>query len=246
MVNLQITPKIPTIGEMVAGDYRKAEIFRKYGIDYCCGGKKSLEEVCQKKSLNTAVIREELDEIDLRPEKQEQDFETWPPEILADYILEHHHRYVNEAIPVLLELAMKVGRVHGEKHPELIHIALNFNSIAKELQHHMHKEEQVLFPYITKMATAKITGKRLSPPFFVSVENPIRMMENEHESAGNIMATIRVLSNDYSTPEGACTSYKVLFAKLVEFEADLHEHIHLENNILFPKALALENALTIL
>ena len=141
---------------------------------------------------------------------------------------------------MLYELTAKVARVHGEKHPELVTIARHFDEVAAELKQHMHKEERVLFPFIDKMAAALRDGIPAPQPFFGTVENPIRMMENEHESAGETMEKIRLLSNNFTPPEGACTSYRVLFSKLNEFEQDLHQHVHLENNILFPKSIALE------
>lgn len=229
-----------TIGEMVVADYRKAEVFRKYGMDYCCGGKKPLEEACRKKGLDPQTVQKELDELDLMPGKTHQDYESWSLNILADYIVEHHHRYVVEALPMLYELTNKVARVHGDRHPELVRISQHFDAVAQELQMHMIKEEQMLFPYIKQMAIARQDGKPMPTPIFGSVENPIRMMEAEHESAGGGMEAIRQLSSDYTPPLDACTSYRVLFAKLNEFEQDLHQHVHLENNLLFPKAIAME------
>lgn len=237
---LPIAEKPLTIGEMVVADYRKAEVFRKYGIDYCCGGKKSLEETCQKKGLDPQVVQKELNEVAKKPIDGHQDFNTWEIDALASYILEKHHSYVAQTLPMLYELTAKVARVHGERHPELVEIAAHFDAVAQELQMHMHKEERVLFPYIIQMAAAQRDNTPLAPPFFGSVANPIQMMEAEHESAGGEMEEIRRLSADFTPPTDACTSYRVLFAKLNEFEQDLHQHVHLENNILFPKSIALE------
>ncbi len=240
MFNLTLTQKPVTIGEMVVADYRKAEVFRKYGLDYCCGGKKPLEEACRKKGLDPETIQRELDELDLMTSKPQQDYERWPLDVLATYIVSNHHRYVADALPMLYELTAKVARVHGERHPELIRIAQLFDAVARELEMHMYKEERVLFPYIEQMANAQRYQTPMPVPVFGSVENPIRMMEAEHESAGGAMEEIRSLSNDFTPPLDACTSYRVLFAKLQEFEQDLHQHVHLENNLLFPKAIALE------
>lgn len=240
-LSLSRIAEIPlTVGEMVTKDYRKAEIFRKYGIDYCCGGKKSLEDACLKKGVDPDTLRRELAELEQRPEDMQQQHDEWPLDTLTQHIIDKHHRYVSDALPMLYELTVKVARVHGERHPELISIARLFNEVATELRQHMHKEERVLFPFIDKMAAALRTDAPLPPSFFGSVENPIRMMESEHESAGENMEKIRLLSNDFTPPEGACTSYRVLFSKLQEFEQDLHQHVHLENNILFLKALRLE------
>ena len=239
-INLQIAEKPATVGEMVVADYRKAEVFRKFGIDYCCGGKKPLEDICRAKGIDPKAVRKELDELDLLLSGEQQDFGNWELDALADYIVEKHHRYVTEALPMLYELTAKVARVHGGRHPELVEIASHFDAVAQELQMHMHKEERMLFPYIGKMAAARRDDTPLPPPFFGSVENPIRMMEAEHETAGGDMEEIRRLSDDFTPPADACTSYRVLFAKLNEFEQDLHQHVHLENNILFPKSIALE------
>lgn len=240
MINFQIAEKPATVGEMVVADYRKAEVFRKFGIDYCCGGKKPLEDICRAKGIDPKAVRKDLDELDLLPAGEQQDFGSWKVDVLADYVVEKHHKYVEGALPMLYELTAKVARVHGERHPELVDIARHFDAVAQELQMHMHKEERMLFPYIGKMAVAHREGTPLPPPFFGAVENPIRMMEAEHESAGGEMEEIRRLSADFTPPSDACTSYRVLFAKLHEFEQDLHQHVHLENNILFPKAITLE------
>lgn len=240
IVNLHIAETPITIGEMVVQNYRKAEVFRKFGLDYCCGGKKSLEEVCLKKGLDPEVVQRELDEVDQQSNVTRQNFDNWDLDALASHIVSKHHRYVADALPMLNELTAKVARVHGERHPELVEIARLFDAVALELQMHMHKEERVLFPYITEMTTALRKGMPIPIPVFGSVENPIRMMEAEHESAGDNLEEIRRLSDEYTPPADACNSYRVLFAKLDEFERDLHQHVHLENNILFPKAIQLE------
>jgi regulator of cell morphogenesis and NO signaling len=240
IARIPITETSITIGEMVVADYRKAEVFRKFGIDYCCGGKKPLEEVCLKKNIDPEQVWQALYALDQAPETPEHDVENQPLDELAAHIVATHHQYVASALPILYELTAKVARVHGERHLELIGIAQHFNAIADELQMHMHKEEQMLFPYIGKMAVAKRQGSRIAPAIFGSVANPIRMMESEHESAGSGMEEIRRLSAGFTPPTDACTSYRVLFAKLEEFEQDLHRHVHLENNILFPRAVQME------
>ena len=240
MIHLSMAERPQTVGEMVVADYRKAEVFRKHGIDYCCGGKKPLEDICAKKGLDPKPIQAELDHLDLLPVNALQDFDKWELDTLADHIITKHHQYVSESIPMLYELTTKVARVHGERHPELVDIARHFDAVAQELQMHMHKEERILFPRIALMASAYRQGTGLLPAMFGSIENPIQMMESEHESAGGGLEEIRHLSDNYTPPLDACTSYRVLFAKLSEFEQDLHQHVHLENNILFPKAIQLE------
>ncbi|MBL7825839.1 MAG: iron-sulfur cluster repair di-iron protein [Saprospiraceae bacterium] len=243
MIPIQISNHPQTVGEMVVADYRKAEIFRKFGIDYCCGGKKPLEDICLKKGIDPEAVKKELEALDQLPEEAPFEMEDWSLTQLADHIETKHHRYVAESIPILQELTAKVARVHGERHPELIEIAQRFQLVAQELQMHMMKEENILFPYIRRMELALLEHHAFPQPMFGSVQNPIRMMEAEHEFAGSHFEIIRHLSNEYTPPADSCTSYRVLFAKLDEFERDLHRHVHLENNLLFPAAIEMEQSL---
>ena len=228
-----------TVGELVAKDYRKAQVFKKYGIDFCCGGKKSVAQACEEKGINPEVLETEL-EASTAAATRETDYGSWEPGFLADFIVNMHHKYVREAIPALYEYTSKIARVHGQRHPELLEVAKHFTNVANELEAHMPKEERVLFPYIKQLAEAKKHGVTLDKPAFGSIQNPINMMEMEHEAAGDEMVSIRTLTNDFELPADACATYTVAFKKLQEFEEDLHRHIHLENNILFPKALELE------
>jgi len=244
MWEVRITKLTPeegeTIGELVAKDYRKAEVFKKYGLDFCCGGKKSVARACREKGISPAQVEQELNALTETPLSRAQNFAAWDLNFLADYIENNHHTYVREALPALTEYTTKIARVHGEWHPELREIARHFAAVASELNAHMPKEERVLFPYIRRLNEAEKVGASVVRPGFGSIQNPINMMEMEHEAAGNSMEAIRELSNNYTLPAYACTTYRLAFAKLQEFEADLHQHIHLENNILFPKAVALE------
>lgn len=235
--------KSETIGEMVASDYRKAEVFRKYGLDFCCGGKKTLEKACEKKGLDVVEVKKALKAVEDDFTTNTEDYNSWELDFLADYIINKHHKYIENSHPMLFEFSQKVARVHGSRHAEVVEIAHYYNEVAEELQLHMHKEEMILFPYIKELAKAKRNGTPMERPQFGSIQNPINMMEAEHESAGGNMEKIRELSNDFTPPEDACNSYRVLFAKLKEYEADLHHHIHLENNILFKKAIELEKEL---
>lgn len=230
----------PTIGEFVANDWRTAEVFKRYGIDFCCGGKRTVEEACRKKGIDPAKVEAALEEIERANSSRQQNFNEWSLDFLVDYIVNNHHQYVKKAIPFLEEISMKVAQVHGDYHPELIEIKKHVMDVIEELSMHMHKEEVILFPYIKQLAEANSRGTKMAPSPFGSIANPINMMESEHVSAGNSLEAIESLSNRFSPPVGACTSYRVLFAKLEEFQQDLHQHIHLENNILFPKALILE------
>ncbi|HTN21218.1 MAG TPA: iron-sulfur cluster repair di-iron protein [Pelobium sp.] len=228
-----------TIGEMVTKDFRKAQVFKKFGIDFCCGGKKTLKEVCDKKGIDAEEVEKELSSFN-EEENTYFDFDKWDLDFLADYIINTHHKYVKESLPFMTELATKVARVHGDHHPELLEVARIFNALAQDFGLHLMKEENILFPYIKEMAIAKKEGKTMATSPFGNVNNPTQMMETEHEQAGEDMQAIRQLTNNFELPQGACNSYQILFKKLAEFENDLFNHVHLENNILFPKAIALE------
>jgi regulator of cell morphogenesis and NO signaling len=237
-----LTASRPTIGELVANDWRKAEVFKSYGIDYCCGGKRTVEEACARKGINPAVVESDLRRIDNRALSGTPNFKIWELDFLVDYIVNNHHKYVTAAIPFLRELSMKVARVHGDVHPELIEIDDYARQVTEELSMHMRKEEAILFPFIKKLALARRDGVTVQPPSFETIANPINEMEEEHLSAGEAMETIEKLSDQFTPPPNACMSYRVLFAKLQEFQQDLHQHVHLENNILFPKAIEIEKS----
>lgn len=230
------------IGQFVADDFRTAAIFSKYKIDFCCNGGRTIEEACEKKGLDTTIILDELSTVLNTSINQSIDYKSWPLDLLADYIEKKHHRYVEEKIPVLRQFLDKLCRVHGERHQELFKINELFTASAGELAAHMKKEELLLFPFIKKMVTAKLENSKLQSPSFGTVENPIAMMMEEHDNEGERFRQIAELTNNYNPPADACNTYKVTFAMLDEFEKDLHLHIHLENNILFPKALKLEQA----
>lgn len=232
-----------TIANMVAEDYRKAEVFKKFGLDFCCGGKKSLENACIDNGIDLIELNEALEAVDNEQKESVQDFNSMELDDLIEHIIEKHHKYVNAALPMLDEFSIKVARVHGNANPEVIEIASHYQAVAMELRIHMQKEEVILFPYIRQIAEAKRNHEPLSVPLFGSVRNPVSMMESEHESAGNALEAIKELSNDFTPPGYACNTYRVLFAKLKEFDDDLRQHIHLENNILFPKAIMFEDEL---
>lgn len=235
--------KEATIGELVSKDFRKAEVFKKFGLDFCCGGKKTLTKACSEKGLDVVLVEKELKVIEEQPLKSSQDYNQWELDFLADYIVGTHHKYVLRAIPIIFEYTQKVAKVHGERHPEAIEIAEIFLKVVDELNRHMMKEENVLFPYIKLLVSDKKQGKPLEPSPFGTIQNPIRMMEVEHDEVGVLMENINKLANGFTPPANACTTFRLSYAKLKEFEDDLHQHIHLENNILFPKAAELEKEL---
>ena len=232
-----------TIGEMVTKDYRKAQAFKKLGIDFCCGGKKTLSEVSRSKGISIDLIRSELEAASRTSSNTGLNFDSWELDFLSDYVINTHHRYCRESIPFIMEMANKVARVHGGRHPELVKVAEVFARIAQDLVLHMSKEEKILFPFIKQLVSAKNTGLEPDSNPFGGVMSPIRVMEMEHEQAGEDLTEIRELTSDFSLPADACNSYTILFKKLEEFESDLYDHVHLENNILFPKAIKLEKDL---
>ena len=229
-----------TIGEFVAKDFRTAAIFSRHGIDFCCKGHRTIEEVCQIKKINEADLLEELEAVMDSKNDYGIDFNSWPLDLLVVYIEKTHHRYVEEKTPVLLQFLDKLCSVHGSSHPELFQINELFTGCAGELAQHMKKEELILFPFVKKMMEATKSHASVEPPHFGTVNNPIAMMMEEHDNEGERFRKIAALTNNYTPPADACNTYRVTFAMLEEFEQDLHKHIHLENNILFPKAKALE------
>lgn len=235
-----MNPTQTTVRDVVAGDFRAAAIFQQHGLDFCCGGGRTIADACQAKGIAVEELWKKLEELAATPAAGVPQFNRWSADLLIDYIVGNHHRYVRETTPTILAHAKKVARVHGEHHPETIRIAELFEEIARELEQHMQKEESVLFPAIKQLAGTAPMKNRLFASSFGSVRNPIRMMEMEHQDAGSEMAEIRQLSHEFTPPEDACMTYRVLYQELQAFEQDLHQHVHIENNILFPKAIDIE------
>ncbi len=232
-----------TLGQIAAKDLRKAQVFKKYGLDFCCGGKKTVKEACAEKGLDVTKVEKELQQADTMPSSRPLPYGDWNLDFLADYIVNTHHSYVHKTLPDIKAYAQKVMKVHGNRHPELLRIHQLVEEIYAELMAHMVKEEKVLFPYIKELVAVKNNTQPLHAAAFGTVQNPINLMEMEHELVGKNLEEIRQLSNNYLLPEDACASYSLLYRMLDEFEDDLHLHIHLENNILFPKALEMEKKL---
>lgn len=232
------------IGELVAQDYRTASVFKKHGIDFCCNGNRTIADACEKKKIESSALIEKLLQVVQQNNDQSIDFNAWSLDLLADYIEKKHHRYVVQKTQEIIPFLHKVARVHGDRHPELFEIEQLFNDSASELAAHMKKEELMLFPFIRKMVKLQNDNEPFTPPMFGTVQNPIEMMHHEHDTEGNRFRKIAELTQGYVPPADACNTYRVTFALLKEFEEDLHLHIHLENNILFPKAIALEQELT--
>lgn len=231
------------IGELVAQDYRAASVFKKYGIDFCCQGNRTIQDACKAKNIDASSVLTDLNEANKENIESTIDYQSWPIDLMADHIEKKYHRYVEDKTQEIKPYLDKICRVHGDRHPELLEINEHFNTTAKELAAHMKKEELILFPFIRKMAKVKLENTKLEAPHFGTVENPIQMMMHEHTNEGERFRKIEAISNNYTPPQDACNTYRVTFALLKEFEADLHLHIHLENNILFPKAIEFEKQL---
>jgi len=232
-----------TLGRIAAKDLRKAQVFIKYGLDFCCGGNKTVKQACIEKGLDIKAIEQELQQPDNNFTMRPLPFNDWSLDFLAEYIVNAHHSHVKKSLPDLRTYAAKVAKAHGNKHPELIKINELVEDIGVELSAHMFKEERILFPYIKKLVNAENNAQPLPAAHFGTVQNPVGMMEIEHEMTGKKLEEIRALTNNYTLPANACASYSFLYRILNEFEEDLHIHIHLENNILFPKAIELEKKL---
>lgn len=229
-----------SIGEIVARDYRTATVFKKHGIDFCCQGKRTVEEVCNEKQLNPEILQADVEKVIDERLNLTEDYASWSLDALVDYIEQKHHTYVRERIPDIMVFLEKVVRVHGKAHPELLEIERVFKEVDHNLTSHMMKEEKILFPYIRQLVRYSQEGLLLQQMPFGSVSNPIQMMMYEHSIEGDHMKQISELSNDFNPPQDACNTYKATFALLKEFQDDLFLHIHLENNIAFPKAIGLE------
>ncbi|PSL07754.1 iron-sulfur cluster repair di-iron protein [Cecembia rubra] len=225
------------VGKIVADNFKTAKVFTKYGIDFCCKGAIPLQEACEKNSVSLNQILSELSQA--LKEEEASNYKDFNLSELIDHIILTHHQYVENTIPPLKAYLLKLATVHGDRHPELLEIRDLFLEAADALTVHMKKEELILFPYIKAMEEADRSHFTLSAPHFGHVKNPIHMMEEDHDSEGERFRIISQLSDTYSTPADGCQTYRVAYAMLKEFEEDLHTHIHLENNILFPKAIAL-------
>ena len=228
------------IGELVATDYRTASVFKKYNIDFCCQGNRTINDACEAKDLDGKLVVGDLNELLNSKTDTALDYQSWSLDLLAEYIEKKHHRYVEQKTTEIKPYLEKICRVHGGRHPELHEISEHFNATAGELAMHMKKEELMVFPFIRKMVKAKEAGTKVAMPNFESIQFPIQAMMDDHTNEGERFRLIEELSNNYTPPEDACNTYRVTFALLKEFEQDLHLHIHLENNILFPKAIELE------
>lgn len=217
-------------------------VFAKYGIDFCCGGGRPLKDACGNHDVAT-VLADLIAAEDSRDASRndQTDYRSMLLGDLIDHIVSRHHAYVRSETPRLQGLLTKVSAKHGDNHPEVKQVQAIFEAVSQELSMHMMKEEQVLFPYVERMEEADLANEPVPPPRFGTVQNPVRMMMAEHDGAGDSLRQMRELTGDYTAPGDACMSFRALYQGLADFEADLHQHIHLENNILFPRAIAMED-----
>lgn len=228
-----ITNITTTIGEIVANDFRAASVFKEAGIDFCCGGSKSLATACRETGADVHILAARLQELSQLPSPSNLNFKDWNLAFLSDYIVNTHHKFVQKNLPELLFYTQKIADVHGGHHPELLEVASLFAKINDELLQHLKNEEEVLFPAIKKAETHPTAEVK------AIILSEITRMQAEHEFAGGAMDKINVLTNNYRVPADACNTYSVSLKMLGQFEDDLHIHVHLENNILYPKALKL-------
>lgn len=232
-----------TVRELAVTIPGATRIFEQLGIDYCCGGNHLLADACKKSNVavEEVIVRLEAAERAVNSGDTPRDWQTESLTSLSAYIIDTHHFFTKQELARLETLLDKVCSRHGENHPELPALQGVFQQLKQDLIPHMLKEEQVLFPYIARMEEALGQQRPVPPPFFITVQNPVRMMMSEHDTAGDLLSEMRRVTGNYTLPPDACISYQSLYQGLGELEADLHQHIHLENNILFPRALQMES-----
>jgi regulator of cell morphogenesis and NO signaling len=230
-----------TVGEVAASSSIAVNILDQYGIDYCCGGKRLFEDVCREKGLSPARVASEIENAAAVLPASSKDWNAAPLREIIRHIVSTHHEYLKLNLPRIALRLGKVVEVHGENDPAALHELDNvFDGLCQELNLHMHKEEMMLFPAIERYEAAARSGLPLPPAPFGSIENPIGVMEAEHDSAGLALTRIRELTVDFQSPPYACSTYRAMLDGLKALEADLHAHIHLENNVLFPRVIAIE------
>ncbi len=228
-----------TIGEIVAGDFRTAKVFEKYRIDFCCGGTVTLAAACRERGIDPAVLLRDIEAVKSEQGERNPNYGTWDLSFLADYIVNTHHAWLKENMEKIAAYAHKVAGVHGEHHPEVIQISEIFDRIASDMTAHLRAEEEVFFPAIKRLEAARKAGTAPDAKDSAALRQCLENLHREHDEIGVAVHTIRDLAREYAVPEDACTTYALTYRLLKEFEDDLHKHVHLENNILFPKAAEL-------
>jgi regulator of cell morphogenesis and NO signaling len=226
-----------TLAQIVNNNHHAASIFEKYHLDFCCKGRRSLEQACSEQQLQVSQVVEDLETIFAKDNNVSLDFDKMDLAQLCDYIVQTHHAYVKNEMPQIYAYLHKVASKHGDRHPELYKIFEIFAAVKEEMEGHMKKEELILFPRIKELQKLSNNDNANFQLSITYLQSPITVMEQEHDHAGNMMNDIRILTANYVPPQDACTTYRLSFASLQAFEIDLHQHVHLENNILFPKAV---------
>ncbi len=234
-----------TVGDLAVAIPGATRVFEALGIDYCCGGNRTLDEVCRISNLAVENVMRSLTQTEpsIPANEQTQDWQQTSLTALFTYIVDNHHVFTRKELTRLEALINKVCSVHGQNHPELLKLRRLFKTIHEDLLPHMLKEEEVLFPYIEQLEKAILNTQSVERPFFGTVQNPVRMMMFEHETVGEILGEMRQVTGNYRVPPEGCISYKTLYQAMQDFEYDLHQHIHLENNLLFPRAIEIESKL---
>jgi len=228
-----------TIGEIVAEDYRAASVFARHGIDFCCGGKSPLAAACREKAIDPAALAREIEAARSTPADRSQNYAAWSLSFLADYIINTHHAYIRENSGRIATYARKIAQVHGSHHPEVVEIAAVFDKAAAGLAAHLREEEEVLFPAIKRAEANQKAGRPAEAKDLATINRLLEQSGREHDEIGGATHRIRHLARDYAIPDDVCNTFMVTYQMLREFEDDLHKHVHLENNILFPKAAQL-------
>ncbi len=234
--SLSIDPNTTQIGDIVADNYHAAGIFKEFGIDFCCGGGVTLNKACEKRNLNPNEVIEKLNLLQKRSDDTNENYQAWEPGFLIDHIENTHHNFVRSKTTEITAYAAKVAKVHGERHPENIKIYDRFLLLSLELLAHLEAEEERVFPLIREIFAKKMDGEKISEKLADSLREELDLMVDDHDGAGDVMKELRELSNNFTPPEDACATYRILYQNLAGFEEDLHKHVHLENNILFKKA----------
>jgi regulator of cell morphogenesis and NO signaling len=228
-----------TIGDIVARDYRTAAVFEKYGIDFCCGGKIPVGEACKERGVDPKVLQREIEAAQVEPMDRSHNYGVWELPFLADFIVNTHHSYLKENTSTLAGYTRKIAEVHGGNHPEVREIAQIFNKVAKDLELHLKEEEEVVFPTIKRLSDLQKTGVARDEKEVEALRETLAVVIHEHDEIGAAVHAIRALSKEYQVPPDACNTFMLTYQRLKDFEDDLHRHVHLENNILFPKAMKL-------
>jgi regulator of cell morphogenesis and NO signaling len=225
-----------TIGAIVADDYRTAAVFEKHGIDFCCGGQIALSVICQEKGIDPPAITREIEAAKSAPVDRSQNYAAWTLSFLADYIVNTHHTYLKENTGQIAAYARKIAEVHGAHHPEVVEIAAIFDKVATDMAAHLREEEEVFFPAVKRVEATPKAGTVSEAKDIETIKRSLETLSREHDEIGEATHRIRHLAKGYAIPDDGCNTFRVTYQKLQEFEDDLHKHVHLENNILFPKA----------